>query len=178
MTQQLIRALIETRLETYADGNGLDVEFENTTFTAPAGPYLRFNLLPAATRSDDLAGTFRTWSGIAQITICIPIGNGPAVADQYVIDLDAVFRCGLNIKSNPAVDLIDLTVVVATPLSEPAGFVDNAHWCVPAYFQYRCDFVTDSGPIDQPPPPTPGTVLTADSTQITADSTAFTADQQ
>lgn len=141
MTDQLVRALIETRLRNWADDNDLPVEWEDVGFTPPATAYIKFNLLPAQTRSDDLAGKFRTWSGVAQITICVPAGNGPAIASQYVAGLDALFPCSLNIASNPQADGIDLTVVVMTPVTARAGFADKAHWLVPADFQYRSDFV-------------------------------------
>lgn len=141
MSEQLVRALIETRLRDWADDQDLPVEWEDVTFTPPDTTYLKFNLLPAQTRSDDLEGKLRTWLGVAQITICVPGGNGPASASQYVSGLDALFPCNLRIASNPQVDGIDLTVAVMTPVSAPQGFADKAHWLVPAYFQYRSDYV-------------------------------------
>lgn len=141
MSDQLVRALIETRLRNWAEDNELPVEWEDVDFTPPATTYLKFNLLPAQTRSDDLAGTLRTWSGVVQITIAVPAGNGPRAASDYVTGLDALFPCSLNIASNPQTDGIDLTVVVMTPITAPAGFADKGHWLVPAYFQYRSDYV-------------------------------------
>lgn len=141
MSEQLIRSLIEQRVRDWAEQNDLPVEWENQTFAPPATAYVKFNLLPAQTRSDDLAGRMRTWQGIAQITISTPGGNGPAAASELVKSLDETFPAYLNIDSDPTIDGIALTVVVMTPVTAPAGFQDKNDWLVPAYFRYRCDLV-------------------------------------
>lgn len=172
MSDQLIRALIETRVRDWAEDNDLPVEWENDDFTAPVTAYARFNLLPAQTRSDDLEGTLRTWLGVAQIAICTPGGQGTAASNTLLADLAARFPVNLRIDSDPAVDGIALTVVVMTPLSIPQGFADAGKWTVPAYFQYRSDYVVtdvaDSSPFGS---------FTLDSTLVSLDSTFISLDQ-
>jgi hypothetical protein len=141
MSQQLVRSLIEQRVRDWAEENDLPMEWESDVFTPPATAYGKFNLLPAETRSDDLAGKFRTWQGVAQITLAVPAGNGPAAAGELVKSLDETFPVYLNLVSDPSIDLIALTVIVMTPVNAPQGFADKGHWLVPAYFRYRCDYV-------------------------------------
>jgi len=134
-----VRALIETRLSDWAADNELPVAWENLAFTPPTDatgnplPYLKFNLLPAQTRSDDLAGQLRAWSGIAQIAIFVPSGSGPRAAEDLVGQLDALYPCQTYIASTA------IKVLIQTPVTAGNGFNDDAYYAVPAYFQYRAD---------------------------------------
>ena len=60
MSQADVRALIEARLADWASQNDLPVAYENVAFDPPAGEFLKFNLLPARTGSDDMAGAHRS----------------------------------------------------------------------------------------------------------------------
>lgn len=141
MSEQVIRALLETRLSDWADDNDLPIAWEEDPFTPPKGSYLKFNLLPAQTRSDDLQGKLRTWTGIAQIAIFVASGNGPDGAGEILKQLDALFPCNLLLPSDPARDGVALNVLVLTPMSAPAGRTDKAHYMRPAFFQYRTDLI-------------------------------------
>jgi hypothetical protein len=138
MSQQDVRALIETRLKNWADDNDLALAVENVPFSPPSDaagvlPYLKFNLLPALTRSDDLAGALRSWSGVAQITVFARGGKGPGEAEGYVKLLDALFPASTYIVGTT------LSVLIATPVSAANGFPDEAYYAVPCSFQYRAD---------------------------------------
>ncbi len=134
MSQQDVRALLESRLSAFAADNGLTVKWENVKFTPPAdgSAYLRSDLLPAQGRSEDLAGTLRTWLGVYQITIAIPAGAGPAVAETLLKQLDSTFPCGMLLQGS-------ISVLIASPVSAGNGFTDEAYHLVPASFQYRAD---------------------------------------
>jgi len=140
VSDALVRLLIERRFSDYAVGNDYPVQWEDKPFTVPTTEYLKFNLLPAPTRSDDLAGKHRAWIGVAQTAIAVPSGAGPAKADLIAGELDAWFPCGTGISSDPAVDGIALTVMIMTPLARPSGFSDKSYYFVPAYFNYRADY--------------------------------------
>lgn len=133
MSQKEVRAILEMRLKDWADGEDLPVAFENQAFAPPAGSYLKFNLLPALTRSEDLEGQHRAINGIVQITIFSASGSGPKEAEELLIELDSLFPCGQSIAGDT------LSVLIASPLSAANGFADKGHYAVPASFQYRAD---------------------------------------
>lgn len=139
--ESLLRALIEAPLRNYASDNDLPVAWEDIPFDTPIGTYVRFNLLPAQTRSEDLAGKHRVFTGVAQITICVQSGRGRAGVSDIAAALAALYPCGGLLSSNPSVDGIALNVAILTPLAVPAGFSDKAHYLTPAYFNYRSDYV-------------------------------------
>lgn len=135
-----MRALIETRLSDFAADNDLLVAWENFAFTPQTDPstgaplpYLKFNLLAGQTRSDDLAGQLRAWIGVAQITVFVPAGAGPAAAESLLKQLDALYPCATYINGNT------LNVLIATPVTAGNGFNDEAYYAVPASFNYRAD---------------------------------------
>lgn len=130
-----MRALIETRLADWALDNDLPISWENLAFTPPAdgSAYLKFNLLPGQTRSDDLAGQLRAWIGVAQITIFVPSKAGPAAAEAFVGQLDGLYPVSTYIVGAA------LSVLIQTPVTAGNGFNDEAYFAVPASFQYRAD---------------------------------------
>lgn len=130
-----MRALIETRLRDWAGDNDLTVAWENASFTPPAdgSAYLKFNLLPGQTRSDDIAGQLRAWIGVAQFTVFVPSGAGPGAAEAYVKQLDALYPCQTYINGTA------LNVLIQTPITAGNGFPDEAYYAVPASFTYRAD---------------------------------------
>lgn len=136
MSQKDVRAVIETAVAAWAEENDFDdsaIAWENVAFAPPVGQYLKFNLLPAQTRSDDIAGQLRTWKGIVQLTLALPVGNGPALAETLIASLDRAFGASSYLPGPT------LSVLVATPVSAANGFLDDAHYLVPVTFQYRAD---------------------------------------
>lgn len=130
-----MRALIETRLRDWAADNDLPVAWENVAFTPPVdgSAYLKFNLLAGQTRSDDLAGQLRAWIGVAQITVFVPAGAGPAAAESLLKQLDALYPCSQYITGAA------LNVLIQTPVTAGNGFNDEAYYAVPTSFTYRAD---------------------------------------
>jgi hypothetical protein len=135
MSQADVRALIEQRLKDFADENDLQVAWQDVPFDPPAADYLASNLLPAETRSEDLAGAHRCWSGVFQITIATPSNKGPGAGEAWLKQLDALFPCNLVI-AGPV-----LSVQIITPVSAGPEIPDESHVRLPASFQYRADFV-------------------------------------
>lgn len=133
MSQQQVRALIETRLKDWADDNDFQCEWENVTFTPDGSQYLKFNLLPAQTLSDDLAGKLRAFIGVAQITVFMASGVGTGPAELVVDQLDALFPASQTIFGTA------LNVLILTPVTPGNGFPDEAYYAVPVSFQYRAD---------------------------------------
>jgi hypothetical protein len=112
MTQALVRRALESALDTWATAQSLSVAWENVEFTPTAGTaYARSYLLPADTESLFLDRTDRAYTGVYQITLCMPEGTGPAAADALVASLDAAF--------SPATPLTagGVTVTLRQPIS-------------------------------------------------------------
>lgn len=135
-----MRALIETRLSDWAANNELPVAWENVAFTPPTDAangdplaYLKFNLLPAQTRSDDISGNLRAWIGVAQITVFVPSGAGPAAAESWIKQLDALYPASQYIVGTT------LSVLIRTPVSAGNGYNDESYYAVPVSFEYRAD---------------------------------------
>lgn len=135
MSQADVRALIEQRLKGFTDDNDLLVAWQDIAFDPPAGDYFAFFLLPAQTRSDDMAGAHRAWTGIAQIDVRTPSGKGPGAGEAWLKQLDALFPCNLIISGSA------LSVLILTPVSAGPEIPDESHVSLPVSFQYRADFV-------------------------------------
>lgn len=135
MSQKTIRALYEDRLKTWAQVHNpvLPIAYENVPFTPPAGTYLAVFLLPADTTSKDLAGSLRDRTGVFQINVVCPVGNGPGVGQGIAAELDALFPNNLRLTSGA------FTVQSVTPTRErpPVPTVDR--FTVPVDLQYRSD---------------------------------------
>lgn len=135
MSQKLIRSLLQGELEDFADARSLPVAWENVAFGPPAGQYLRFNLLKAPTDSADLAGAHREYGGVCQVSICVPKGAGPAVAEGLAVDIADLFPVNLRLSDG------DFTVLVMTPCSEGPPIDGDTHYMVPVSFAYRADTI-------------------------------------
>ncbi|MEE4465711.1 phage tail terminator-like protein, partial [Azotobacter chroococcum] len=111
MSNRLIRSLYEQRLAAWAAARSLPVAWQNVPFTPPAsGIYLRAFLLPADTDSLDLEGAHRLYTGVFQISIVAPNGNGSGDAEQPAADLDAEFPQNLRLTSGAfAVQIVSPT---------------------------------------------------------------------
>lgn len=139
MSDLRIRQLIESRLIAWAatQDPSLPVAVENVHFTPPTkGAYLRGFDLSAQTRGGFLQGGLTTFTGLYQITICAPKGEGSGPAGLIAAGLRALFPEFLVLQG------AGFKVAVMTPFHVADGFADDTCWVVPTSFQYRCDVVT------------------------------------
>lgn len=138
MSQATIRALFETRIKAWADANDYPVAFEEQPFTPPTDPaqaYLRVFLLPAQTRSDDLAGDHRAYTGLVQIDILTQRDKGPGEGERILKALEALLPVNLELSSGT------FRVYVSTPLSAGPSLPDGARRHVPTSLRYRSDTI-------------------------------------
>lgn len=133
MSQAAIRAAFESRLASFAATNGYTVTWENVATNEPEGLYLRANLLPAPTRSDDLAGDHRAYRGVFQVLIVAPLGNGAGAAGAVADDLAAEFPVALRLTAG------GLTVVIVQPTSAAPALQTESRYTVPVSIYYRAD---------------------------------------
>lgn len=138
MSQSAVRALFETRIKAWAEANDYPVAFEEQPFAPPTDPtqaYLRVFLLPAQTRSDDLAGSHRAYTGVVQISILTQRDKGPGEGERIIKLLESLFPVNLQLTSSA------ITAQVLTPLSAGPTLPDNSRRHIPTSFQYRADTI-------------------------------------
>jgi len=134
MTQPIIRAALESALATYATGAGLGVAYENVPFTPTEGvTYLRAFLLPAATASDDLGRAHRRFEGVFQVSICLPLGTGPAAGEAILAALGAAYVPATPITRS------GVRIFLLQPLSPAPGIREPDRWVIPCSVPYRAD---------------------------------------
>jgi hypothetical protein len=134
MSHQLIRRIYEQRLLTWATARNLNIAFEGVEYEPAADEtYLRVFSLPAGTNTQTLEGTDRIYTGVFQISIVSPAGNGTGDAEGLVDDLDELFPTFLRLKQG------DFEVMVLTPVEPGPAIVDDTTLTVSASFQYRAD---------------------------------------
>ncbi|WP_214510559.1 DUF4128 domain-containing protein [Pseudomonas brassicacearum] len=136
MSHKIIRSLLESRLSAWASARmpALRIAFQNVAFTPNSGEtYLRAFLLPAGTDSNDLAGAHRLYTGVFQITIVTPTGNGPSGAETIADELAALYPLNDRLIRN------GLTVLIMTPVEPGPEQTEDTAFALPVSFQYRAD---------------------------------------
>lgn len=128
-----VRAVIETVLKTWADANGVIVEWENESLVPPNNAaYLQFFMLPAPARSIDLAGAINMFLGVVQINVVGIAGGGPGDTAALASQIEALYPAELSMTDGT------ITVTVITPASSGRGIPDIGRYVIPVSFQYRC----------------------------------------
>ncbi|SEQ28669.1 Bacteriophage related protein of unknown function [Pseudomonas sp. NFACC02] len=134
MSHQIIRRIYEQRLAAWAAPRGLRIAYQGVAFDPGDGEtYLRAFTLPAGTDTQTLEGADRVYTGVFQISVVTPAGNGTGDAEGLVDDLDELFPTFLRLKQG------DFTVMVLTPVEPGPAIVDDTTLTVSASFQYRAD---------------------------------------
>lgn len=136
MSHKIIRSLLESRLKDWAAARtpALRIAYQNVAFTPNNGEtYLRAFLLSAGTDSNDLAGAHRLYTGVFQITIVTPTGNGPAGAETIADELAVLYPLNDRLIRN------GLTALIMTPVEPGPELTEDTAFALPVSFQYRAD---------------------------------------
>jgi len=134
MSHQIIRRIYEQRLAAWAAPRGLRIAYQGVAFEPSDGEtYLRTFTLPAGTDTQTLEGTDRVYTGVLQISVVTPAGNGTGDAEGLIDDLDDLFPTYLRLQQG------DFEVMVLTPVEPGPAIVDDTTLTVSASFQYRAD---------------------------------------
>ena len=134
MSRQIIRDLLETRLETWAAAQNppIPLAHENQdVLTTQTKPYFRIYLLPAQTQIIALEGAGREYNGVFQITTVFDMGIGTATIEAMEASLDALFPVNLRLTES-GVTVQILSPMTGAPLIEEPDVVSCAVSC-----QYR-----------------------------------------
>jgi len=134
MSHQLIRRIYEQRLAAWAAPRGLRIAYQGVTFEPGTDEtYLAAFTLPAGTNTNTLSGDHRVYTGVFQISIVTPAGNGTGDAEGLVDELGELFPAYLRLKQG------DFEVLMLTPVEPGPAIVDDTTLTVSASFQYRAD---------------------------------------
>jgi hypothetical protein len=136
MSHKIVRSLLEARLKAWAAARTpvLRIAYQNVAFTPNNDEtYLRAFLIPAGTDSNDLAGAHRLYTGVFQITIVTPVGNGPSGAETIADELAALYPLNDRLVRN------GLTALIMTPVEPGPELTEDTSFALPVSFQYRSD---------------------------------------
>lgn len=139
MSHKIIRSLLEARLKAWAAARtpALRIAYQNVAFTPSNDEiYLRAFLIPAGTDSNDLAGAHRLYTGVFQITIVTPTGNGPSGAETIADELAILYPLNDRLVRN------GLTALIMTPVEPGPELTEDTAFALPVSFQYRADTTT------------------------------------
>ena len=139
MSFPTIRQLLESRLMTWAGTRtpALSVQWENKPFSPPAGPYLRFFIIPAPTEGQALDGTHRAYTGSFQVSIVTPKNQGSEPADSIAVELEALFPDSLRLENGSFV------LTQTSPISSGPPIQESDRYTVPLFAFYRADTITN-----------------------------------
>lgn len=136
MSHKIIRSMLEARLKAWAAARTpvLRIAYQNVPFTPNNGEtYLRAFLMPAGTDSNDLAGAHRLYTGVFQVTIVTPTGNGPSGAETIADELAALYPLNDRLFRD------GITALIMTPVEPGPELIEDTAFALPASFQYRAD---------------------------------------
>lgn len=135
MSLSTIRKALEQRLAAMSPA--LATAYENAVFTPVQGTaYQRVNLLPA-TPDNSIQGSGGYFErGIFQVTLCYPIGVGPATIEDRAQLVRAQFKRGTTMVQGAVAVL-----VIDTPSVSPA-FIDGDRYCIPVSVPFQAQVIT------------------------------------
>lgn len=136
MSQRIIRAVLESRLDDWASNRepALRVAYENASFEPATGEtYLRARVLPASTTSEDLEGAHRAYRGVFQVSIVSPINDGAGAEAGIADEIGVLFPVNLRLS------LSGITIQIITPASAAPALQKESSFIVPVSVTYRSD---------------------------------------
>lgn len=133
MSYRLITAALVKRLSTMSSPLPTQTAWENVAFDPPAGIYQRAFILPSATSNPTYGDTLQRETGIFQVSIYAPNGNGSGDAIERADIIRDWFYRGLSLVNDT------VTVrIIRTPSIAPA-IQDDLHYIIPVSIPYFCD---------------------------------------
>lgn len=130
MTIAKIRSALEKQLAAITPV--MSISFENVAFTPVAGtPYQRSNLLPNTPNDAQIGGRVYMEVGIYQVTVCYPMGNGPAAAEARCQLVKDAFKRGTSLVEG------GVTVIIMNAPSVSSAMIDGDRFCIPISMRYQ-----------------------------------------
>ncbi len=126
MSHALVRRACEAALKTWADARlpqAMPVQWQNVVLDPEPAAYVRAILLPAPAGSPDIEGQGTTLTGLFQVSIVRPLGEGAGPAEAIAAELAAIFRPGASLSAGGLRVYFLQPLSPAAPLDEPGRFV-------------------------------------------------------
>lgn len=131
MSKAIVRAALESVVNTWATANALTVAWENVAFTPPDGAYARAFIIPSPTRSESLERADRRYSGLLQVDLVMPINGGSGPAETLLASFSAAFDHA-NVLT-----LSGVRVNILQPASDAAALSEPNRHVVPVTVPYE-----------------------------------------
>jgi len=130
MSLPIIRKAFEKRLSLMSPL--LATAYENVPYTPLVGiPYQRVNLIPATPDNVVQGASMYFERGFFQVTLCYPIGVGPAAAETQTQLVRTHFKRGTSMLESGI-----NVAVINTPRAAPA-FLDDDRFCIPVSIPFQ-----------------------------------------
>lgn len=134
MSIKKIRDALEGQLATLV--GTVPVAWENKQFSPKIGTaYLRVNLLPAQTQNPSFGGVHNRETGILQVMVTFPSGNGSAAAAAWVETIRDGFARGSSFTSS------GVTVRILRQPSVGAALQTGDWFAIPVSITYQADIL-------------------------------------
>lgn len=135
MSLVLIRRALEKKLALLSPT--LATAYENAPYTPIASTaYQRVNMLPATPDNSTMGSSTYFEHGLFQVTLCYPIGVGPATSETQAQLLRAHFKRGTSLVES------GITVIVTdTPRVAPA-LLDGDRYTIPISVPWQAQIST------------------------------------
>lgn len=130
MSIQKIRTALETRLKNITPA--VPTAFENAPFTPMSGVlYQRSNLLPNKPNDSQIGSAIYFERGIFQVTICAPLGTGPAACEARAQVIKDAFKRGTTMVES------GVSVIATNAPSVSSAMVDGDRFCIPVSIYWQ-----------------------------------------
>lgn len=132
MSLALIRSAFESRLKTWANAQtpAIPIAYENLAFTPPLTRYLRAYVLPAKTDSNTLDDVARTYQGLFQVSIVVPLNEGAGNAQTLAAAIAGLY---------PSSFIQGSIRVYCSPMSEGVPQQEPNYFVLPIRFTYQVE---------------------------------------
>lgn len=135
MTIAKIRAALEKQLATIAPA--MMTAYENVAINPALGvPYQRSNLLPNTPDDGQIGSRTHHERGIYQVTLCYPMGNGPADCEARSQLVKNAFKRGTSLVES------GVTVIIMNAPSVSSAMIDGDRFCIPVSVRYQAQITT------------------------------------
>ena len=136
MSHAIIASIYEAKLIAWnaARSEKLKIVFENMAYTPAAGEtYLRAFTIPGDTASNTLGGDHRLFTGVFQVSIIAPAGDGKTETNTIAAELSILFP--LYARDTKGA----VTALTMSPVDQGPGITGDSNYTVPVSFMYRAD---------------------------------------
>ncbi len=136
MSHAIIASIYEAKLIAWnaARSDKLKIVFENTAYAPAEGEtYLRAFTIPGDTASNTLGGDHRLYTGVFQVSIISPAGDGKTETNPIAAELSILFP--LYARDTKGA----VTAVTMSPVDQGPGITGDSNYTVPVSFMYRAD---------------------------------------